>query len=223
MRALHLSTRAALPAAAAFAVYLAGLAYAGAAITAAVPDVSHAATPMAALSLSGMPGAAWFNAAVVASGLLAAVAASALRAGFAPSAAWSARIGARLLALSALAFAVQGLLPLDPRDLDGPGAALRGMGWTMWWPALAFGAGLLAWGTRRTASTATRALLCSGAAGFPVAALWSVGLLGGLPAEAPHWPERLLPAAWMLWLCALAWARVGVDAGMHPPGGRDTA
>lgn len=200
--------RVVIAAVAALSVYLGGLVYAGAVAGAALPGYSHAGTPMAALALRGVPGAVWFNASLVAAGVLAAVTASSLRARLASTAPWSARIGARLLLLSALAFAAQGLLPLDPRDLDGPGAALRGTAWTVWWPALALGAALLALGTRRAGSAGSLVLLCLGAVGFPAAALWSVGLLGALPVEAPHWPERLLPAAWMLWLCLLVWARV---------------
>lgn len=209
--------------AAALSVYLGGLLYAGAVVGAALPGYSHAGTPMAALALRGVPGAAWFNASLVAAGVLAAFAAASLRARLAPSAPWSARIGARLLLLSALAFAAQGLLPLDPRDLDGPGAALRGTAWTIWWPTLALGAALLAFGTRRAGPAASTALLWAGALGFPAAALWSVGLLGPLPETAPHWPERLLPAAWMLWLCLLVWARGAAQEGKPLSAGRDTA
>lgn len=197
------SRRAFFVAVAALACYLAGLGWAGVAIVAAIPDYAHATTPMAALALRGLPGAHGFNAAMVAAGLLAAVAAASLRTRLAPSAPWSARIGARLLVLAALAFALQGLLPLDPDDLDGPGAALRGIAWTLWWPSLAVGAALLAMGVRRAASTASIALIGAAAMVVPVAAPWSVGWLGALPETAPHWPERLLPALWLLWLCLL--------------------
>ena len=207
------SRRAFPVAVAALACYLAGLGWAGVAIVAALPDYAHATTPMAALGLRGLPGAAWFNAAMVAAGALAAVAAASLRTRLAPSAPWSARIGARLLALAALAFALQGLLPLDPDDLDGPGAALRGIAWTLWWPSLALGAAWLAVGTRRSADSASVALLGAAAVAFPVAAPWSVGWLGALPETAPHWPERLLPAVWLLWLCLLVRPRAaGLDA-----------
>lgn len=213
MSLLPPSRRAPLAAAAALACYLAGLGYAGAAVVAALPDYSHATAPMAVLALRGLPGADWFNACVIGAGLLAAVASASLRTRLAPSAPWSARIGARLLLFAALAFALQGLLPLDPNDLDGPGAALRGIAWTIWWPALALGAGLLAIGTRRAPTGVSLAALCAAAVGFPLAALWSVGWVGTLPETAPHWPERLLPAAWLLWLCLLVrYRRAGREA-----------
>lgn len=211
------SPRAFLAAVAALACYLAGLGWAGAAIVAALPDYAHATTPMATLAVRGLPGAVWFNAAMVATGSLAAAASASLRGRLAPSAPWSARIGARLLLLAALAFALQGLLPLDPDDLDGPGAALRGVAWTLWWPALALGAALLAApqlaaGMRRTENALSVIALCVAAAGFPLAAMWSVGWMGALPDAAPYLPERLLPAVWLLWLCLLVQPYAAGDA-----------
>jgi hypothetical protein len=47
-----------------------------------------------------------------------------------------------LLLLSALAFAAQGVLPLDPLDPDGAPTALHASAWTTWW--IAFAAGSLA-------------------------------------------------------------------------------
>src|SRR3546814_9922281 len=66
-----------------------------------------------------MPHALAFNAlGFVLPGVLAALVAWRLRASLDAGAPWAARIGAWLALLSALAFAAQGLLPLDPRDLE---------------------------------------------------------------------------------------------------------
>src|SRR3546814_8885709 len=71
-----------------------------------------------------------------------------LRASLDDGAPWAARIGAWLALLSALAFAAQGLLPLDPRDLESDASRMHATMWTLWWVALLPAAVLLAFGSR---------------------------------------------------------------------------
>lgn len=61
---------------------------------------------------------------------------------------WPARVGAQLLQLSALAFAAQGVLPLDLADLDSAASARHAAAWMIWWLAFAVGGALLAFGLR---------------------------------------------------------------------------
>src|SRR3546814_1754845 len=68
-------------------------------------------------------------------GVLAALVAWRLRASLDDGAPWAARIGAWLALLSALAFAAQGLLPLDPRDLESDASRMHATMWTLWWVA----------------------------------------------------------------------------------------
>src|SRR3546814_3200643 len=78
--------------------------------------------------------------------------------------------------LSALAFAAQGLLPLDPRDLEADASRMHATMWTLWWVALLPAAVLLAFGSR--ARGPSRAL---GAASVALALV--VVLLALLPLE----------------------------------------
>ena len=130
-------------------------------------------------------------------GALALLAAVALRARLGTDAPWTARIGARLLQLSALAFAAQGLLPLDPEDLEAPASRLHAGAWTIWWIAFVPGVLLLAGGLRGDASR--RRVVALAVAGVLV-------LLAGLPALL--WPgppvQRIALAAWLLAYAALA-------------------
>src|SRR3546814_20130668 len=66
--------------------------------------------------------------------------------------------------LSALAFAAQGLLPLDPRDLEADASRMHATMWTLWWVALLPAAVLLAFASRSRGPS--RAL---GAASVPLA------------------------------------------------------
>ena len=52
-----------------------------------------------------------------------------------------------MLAISALAFAAQGLLPLDPNDLEGTTSQRHATCWLLWWLAFAPGALLLGIGS----------------------------------------------------------------------------
>jgi hypothetical membrane protein len=110
----------------------------------ASPEFSHLRHPLALLGARAEPHALAFNLlGFVLPGLL--LAWAALRARRAMGAAgWGGRIGTQLVLLSALAFAAQGLLPLDPYDLNAPASRLHALAWTCWWVAFVPGALLLA-------------------------------------------------------------------------------
>ena len=161
-----------------------------------VDGYSHLLHPVALLGARGMPHALGFNLlGLIAPGLLAAISAYALRQRLPDGAGWSARIGAWMLLVSALAFAAQGLLPLDPADLDAPGSRLHAAAWMLWWIAFVPAALLLAIGAlgvreRRAfalASVAAAVLVLVFAVLAPVA-LW-VGVA-----------QRIAFGVWFAWL-----------------------
>lgn len=156
---------------------------------------SHREHPLALLGGVGVPGALGFNVfAFVLPGLLVAIVFWAMRSALPATAGWRVRIGTQLAVLSALAFAAQGLSPLDPDDLGGRANALHALAWTVWWIAYA----------------AACVLLASGglARGFRTATL--VSLVAVLALALPPWPgamaafaPRLAFVAWLAWA---AWA-----------------
>lgn len=153
---------------------------------------SHREFPLALLGAQGVPRALAFNlCAFVVPGALAAVAMWRLRSGLPAGARWQARIGAQLMSLAAIAFAAQGLLPLDPNDVGAASNALHALAWTLWWIASASGAALLAWAApvRRMRVLAAIVAVC-----VPLLALppWP----GALAAFAP----RAAFVAWLLWV-----------------------
>ncbi len=101
---------------------------------------SHREQPLAMLGAIGTPGATGFNVfCFIVPGLFACAALWPLRARMSADAPWSAKIGARLTMLSALAFAAQGLLPLDADDIAAAANGWHASAWTVWW--ISFGAG----------------------------------------------------------------------------------
>jgi len=170
---------------------------------AALEGYSQAQHPLALLGARGLPRALAFNlTGFVIPGLLAAAAAMALRARLPGDAGWSARIGARLLLLSALAFAAQGLLPLDPGDLDGPISQWHATAWTLWWIAAGAGALSIAAGLLRRPGWRT----------FACAALVASVLIVVLALSPPQsWAagvaQRIALGAWfgLLVLAGRAW------------------
>lgn len=105
---------------------------------------THAQHPVALLGARGIERALAFNAlGFVLPGLLVTWAAVRLRDALG-GAGWPARIGAHLWLLSALAFAAQGLAPLDPEDLDAGLSRLHATVWSVWWLAFVPGALMLA-------------------------------------------------------------------------------
>lgn len=161
-----------------------------------VAEFSHLQHPVGLLGGAHVPRAAAFNLlGFVVPGVLVAVAATGLRGRLADSP-WSARIGTQALLLSSVAFAMQGLLPLDGRDLDGAGSRLHAASWTAWWLAFAVAAAGMGWGLRagRQARMGTAFAACA------VATL-AFALLGPLVLPAGL-AQRLAFAGWFLapWL-----------------------
>lgn len=114
------------------------------------PAFSHVQHPVAFAGVRGLQGALLFNAMVfVLPGAMLSVVALRLRSALPADARWQPRVGATLLLLSALAFAAQGLLPLDPAQLDGGGSRWHASAWMAWWIAFAVGALLYARATLR--------------------------------------------------------------------------
>lgn len=189
----------------------------GAAAATALDGYSHAQYPLAVLGARAVPHALPFNLlAFVLPGLLVAWGMLHLRAALPAAARWPARIGAQMALLSALAFAVQGLLPLDLGDLDGPASRLHAAAWMAWWIAFAGGGALLASGLARRPAwgwLATATLLA--ATLVPACALF-VALL--LPAGIA---QRLAFALWFAWAIAagMAVSRAAASA----PGSSPTA
>lgn len=191
-----------------YSVLLALLLFAGtAAFAGRIDGYSHAQHPLALLGASPLPRAWLFNLlAFVIPGLLVAWGALRLRA-TAPASAhglasWSGRIGAQLMLVSALAFAAQGVLPLDASDLESVRSARHAATWMVWWIAFAAGALLLAYGLRESAAhwrgVATSSLLAAFL--LPLLALL-------LPMLVPAGiAQRLAFALWFLW--ALHAARI---------------
>ena len=169
------------------------------ALGAQLEGYAQALDPVALPGARGVPGALLFNAMVFAlPGLLLVLAGWRLRAALPAGATAAARIGTMLVLLSALAFAAQGLLPLDFERLDGDASRRHATAWTAWWIAFAAGASLLAVAARalRPASALALALV-----------LW-FGLFAGdaVPAGIA---QRIAFAAWFgwYWFAAAWWPR----------------
>lgn len=156
-----------------------------------VPEYSHRVHPVALRGTAGLPWALAFNLlAFVLPGLLLAWAGQCLRSDL-RNAGWHARIGLALVQLSALAFAAQGLLPLDPADTDSRASQLHVLAWTLWWIAFVPGAALHALGARR-------------GTGFALAGVALGALVPLLAVLAPigqwvGWAQRLAFGLWFAW------------------------
>ena len=167
--------------------------FAGALLAARIglPEYAHRLHPVGLRGAIGMPWATAFNlAAFVLPGALLAWTSLRLRAALAMRG-WSARIGVVLVQLSALAFAAQGLLPLDPRDVDAAASRWHVLAWMLWWIAFVPGVLLLAVGARR-------------GIGFSLACLLAGLLVPLLAVFAPvgSWvglAQRLAFATWFGW------------------------
>ena len=161
-----------------------------------VEGYSQALHPVALLGARGMPHALAFNlVGLLLPGLLAALAAYSVRHRLPVDADWSARIGAWMLLVSALAFAAQGLLPLDPSDLDAPGSRRHAVVWMLWWIAFVPAALLLAIGMRRV----------HGRRVFALASVMAAALVLGFAVLAPvalgvGLAQRIAFGVWFAWL-----------------------
>lgn len=160
-----------------------------------LPEYSHRIHPVALRGATGLPGALPFNAgAFLLPGIALLLASHALRPALAARG-WAARIGLTLAQLSVLAFAMQGALPLDARELDGDASRLHALAWMLWWIAFVPAMALLSIGARRGAGFAVACLL-AGTLVPLLAVLAPVGAWVGLA-------QRLAFAAWFgWWLCA---------------------
>ncbi len=149
--------------------------------------------PMAASGARDAPEAAAFNAlAFVLPGLLAAALAWRARSAASRLAAWPTRLGWQCVLLSALAFAAQGLLPLDLADLDGTASRGHAVAWTLWWIAFVPGVLLLAAGSWSDASRRATTAALHVVAGLTMLLLaWRIQGLSG------QWLATVL---WLAWL-----------------------
>ena len=183
--------------------------------TAGLPEYSHRIHPVALRGASGLPGAMLFNAgAFLLPGIALVLAAQSLRPAVAERG-WAARIGLTLAQLSALAFALQGALPLDASGQDERAMRLHALVWMLWWIAFVPAMLLLALTARR-------------GAGFAAASIAAAVLVSLLAVVAPvdAWvgvAQRLAFAVWLGWwlLAARLLSRVSTSApGPSPPAGR---
>ncbi len=143
---------------------------------------------VALLGARGAPLALGFNlCAFVLPGVLLAWAAVRLRSRIARGG-WAPRIGLQLVLLSALAFAAQGLLPIDARDLDAPASQRHALAWTLWWIAFVPGALLAARGWQKARGF-----------GIALALLVPVLVLFGAEFTAAPLAHRLACVAWFAW------------------------
>ncbi len=166
----------------------------------ATEGYSQVLHPPALLGAQGQPLAIAFNLlGFMVPGLLAAMVMFALR-GRLDGARGPARIGSWMWLLSALAFAAQGLFPLDPEDLDASAGRMHATAWTLWWLAFVPGGVLLAVGLR--AGHGQGGLRIAAAAG---AVLLPVFLLYQSPGLPIGISQRLGLA---LWFAALLMAGV---------------
>ncbi len=150
------------------------------------PDFSHLRHPVSLLGAKDEPHALAFNLfGFVLPGLLLAWCAYAWRTASA-GARVAERIGLQLLMLSALAFAAQGVLPLDPTNLLAPASRLHAIAWTAWWVAFVPGALLLDVGWRRWAGVLLALLVPA------------LALFGAFALPAPL-AQRLAFLAWFAW------------------------
>jgi hypothetical membrane protein len=155
---------------------------------------SHREQPLAWLGAAGVPGALAFNTcAFILPGLSVAIALWMMRSAMPATMDLRTRVGMQLTVLSALAFAAQGLLPLNADDLTGPANALHALAWTLWWIAFAAGGVLLAFG-----GLSLRMRLLSAVSAMVVLALALPPWPGAMAAFAP----RLAYAAWFVWAAA---------------------
>ncbi len=165
---------------------------------AALDEYSHLQHPVGLLGAIGMPDAGVFNLlAFVVPGVVGALLAVRLRSRLPHGARWPARIGCWMLAVSGVAFAAHGVLPLDVNALDGPVSQRHATAWLLWWVAFVPAAAAL------SAGLADR----PGWRGFAwVQATLGVLVLLMVLVPTPWWPapvsQRIATAAWLVAMIA---------------------
>ena len=180
-----------------------------------VPEYSHLLHPVALRGATGLPGALWFNlGAFVLPGGLLLLQAQVLRKAM-QKASWLARIGLTLAQLSALAFALQGVLPLDQQGVDAAASRLHVLMWMLWWIAFVPGALLLALGQRQLCWLAVMSV----AAGVLVPLLAVLAPVGAWVGLAQRLAFVLWFAWWLLASCCLICTSASVPKS-SPPAGR---
>lgn len=163
---------------------------------AALDGYAHTQHPVAWLGGSDVPYALWFNLfAFVLPGLLAAAVALGLREALTGTR-WGVRVGTQLVLLSALAFAAQGLLPLDTQDFDSAPSRLHATVWLLWWLAFAAGAFTIALGSRSRARPELHTLSLASLVAALAVLLFALVLPSLLPAGLA---QRAAFATWLLW------------------------
>ncbi len=179
-----------------------------------LPEYAHRLHPVGLRGAIGMPWATAFNlAAFVVPGVLLAWAGLRLRKALAMRG-WLARIGVVLVQLSALAFAAQGLLPLDPRNVEAAASRWHVLAWMLWWIAFVPGALLLAVGAGRGRGFAWT---CAGAV-FAVPVLAVLAPIGAWVGLA----QRLAFLLWFGWWLVASRA-TATRASASAPGSSPTA
>ena len=123
-------------------------------------------------------------------GLLMAVVAMALYLRL-PASVRMARIGAWTLLFSTLAFAAEGVVPLDLDDLDAATSRLHVMSWSLWWLTSGVGVVLLAWGLQHVRPRRLWSMLA-----LMMGLLVPCLTLGAPAAWGSAVPERLAYLAW---------------------------
>lgn len=167
----------------------------------AVEGYSHLLHPLAWLGARqwGSAGTLFGVFGFVVPGLAAAWVALGLRSDLPRAAGWPARIGAQLALLAALAFAAQGLLPLDLEGEEGGASRWHALAWLCWALAFPLGGLGLALGLCREAGARALAWVGGVAAVVVLAGTFFAGGWIG-----PALSQRLATAAWLAWSCYVA-------------------
>jgi hypothetical membrane protein len=180
---------------------------------AGLPEYSHRVHPVALRGTAGLPWAFAYNLlAFVLPGALLAWTGLRMR-GALGDAGWAARIGIVLVQLSALAFAGQGMFPMDPGDADATASRMHALAWMLWWIAFVPGMVMFALGARRGARFAL-ACLVAGVLVPLLAVFAPIGLWVGIA-------QRLAFALWFGWW--LLASRLAICASASGPGSSTTA
>ncbi|MGJ4803968.1 DUF998 domain-containing protein [Luteimonas sp. SDU82] len=157
---------------------------------AALAGYSHLAYPLALPGAHGVPRALAYNLSLfVLPGALLALVAWRLRARLPPGSGVVTRLGSTMLLLAALAYAGQGLLPLDLDTPDAGASRLHAAVWTLWWIAFLAGAALVAARVRALRLATIAAWLLVLGLGVLAPVLLGAGI-----------SQRLAFAAWFAWM-----------------------